>query len=473
MTADTAQPPLAEIEPARSGLSWMWLVPLAAIAFAGWLGWQAWGARGATVTIQMTNGHGLVPGSAVRFRGIDVGVTENVELLTNEEGVVATVRLAAHATSIARVGSRFWVVRPRVGWDGIGGLDTLIGRRYLAVLPGSGAPQRHFIALEQAPLGDSLAPGLDITLLANRRDGLAAGSPLRFRGVRIGTVITVGMSSDAARVTVAARIRHEYAALIREETHFWTASGLRFDAGFTGVTLDIETLESLVLGGISLAVPPNAGAAVTPGHRFVLHERAEDEWLDWAPPLSLGSSLLPAGVAAPAPQRAVLDWSEGRFITTEESRSGWVIATSAGWLAPRDLLVPPDKADDGSATLDIAGERLDLAAALVDIPDSGLALRPATIPQRAWVVGNWRAPDAPEDCAIVGDAAFEPLALSPGRFVDGWHLEPALSLSRELHGAPVVARADGAWIGVLIIDRDGAASVAPLPGTLGEILAGA
>lgn len=466
----TDAPPVAEPEPPR-GLGLVWIVPLLAVALAAWLGWSAWGTRGVLVTIQMENGHGLEPGSAVRFRGIDVGVTEEVALLDNESGVVATVRLATHASDIARVGSRFWVVRPRIGWDGVEGLDTLVGRRYLAVLPGSGAEQRHFIALEEPPLGDALAPGLDVVLLGARRDGLTPGSPLRFRGVRVGTVLTVGMSSDAARVRVTARVRQEYAALVREKTHFWTTSGIRFDAGFTGVTLDVETLESLVIGGIALAVPPDAGPRVSAGHRFPLHARAEDEWLEWSPPVALDSEVLPTGVAAPSPQRAVLSWSEGLLYTTDESRTGWLVATPAGWLGPRDLLVPPEDADEGSSALEVAGERVDLGAEVIDVGD-GLALRAASIPQSAWVTTRWRVADEPVDAAVFADPGSEPIALSPGRFVDGWALEPALSVARELHGAPVVARADGAWIGVLLVDRDGAASVAPLTPEIGQLSGG-
>jgi len=55
------------------------------------------------------------------------------------------------------------------------------------------------------------------------------------------------------------------------------------------VNVEIESLRTLLVGGIEFASPPNSAPA-KPGTVFVLHEDARPEWLAWAPRASLPAS---------------------------------------------------------------------------------------------------------------------------------------------------------------------------------------
>ncbi|MCH6552441.1 MAG: MCE family protein, partial [Planctomycetes bacterium] len=114
-----------------------------ALLFAGWLAYQAWSLRGVTVTVQLPEGFGLEPGDEVRYRGIKVGEVRRVELAEGLDGIRITAALHTEADRLACSGSRYWVVRPQLGPAGVAGLETLIGPRYLAVLPGDGPRRRH------------------------------------------------------------------------------------------------------------------------------------------------------------------------------------------------------------------------------------------------------------------------------------------------------------------------------------------
>lgn len=444
--------------------SWVWILPMLAVALSAGLAWQAWGARGAMVTIQLDEGHGLKQGDALRYRGIRAGTVERVELLGSLGGLIASVRLEPQAADIARVGSRFWVVRPRFGWEGIGGLDTLIGARYLAVLPGRGAPQRHFIGLAEPPLSDALEPGLDVTLLVPRRAGLLAGSPVTFRQMRVGTVLSTGLASDGSSVVAQARVRQPYVPLVRERTRWWTTGGLDVEIGLTGLHLHLESLDSLVMGGVALAVPPDAGEVVNTGHAFDVASSPEDSWLEWRPAVSVGHSLLPPGVATPAPIRATLSWEEGRIFTGEEERSGWVLPVPGGLIGPAELLTIPEDAHDGTTRLHVAGESLGLDGERSDV-GAGLVQLSVPLPSLPWLMDESRAAPAPEDCVIFTGPGTEPLSLAPGRLTeedDGtWLVDPALSLGQDWHGAVVVGRSDGSVIGAVLIDDD-EVRIAPL-----------
>src|SRR5690606_38568516 len=110
--------PVAEIR-ARSSLfstsiyRWWWL-PAACLLLALLLFAIAWGKRGTSIVVQFEQGHGIQPGDRLRHRGIEVGEVTRVELTEQLDGVLVHLRLDAPARSLARQGSRFWIVRPEI-----------------------------------------------------------------------------------------------------------------------------------------------------------------------------------------------------------------------------------------------------------------------------------------------------------------------------------------------------------------------
>lgn len=457
--------PSAQVDKSPT-FSLVWILPMLAALLAAVLSWQAWGERGLPLTLLFDHGHGLRPGDTVRHLGIVVGKVDKVSLAPGRDGVAVRALLEPGAEHLATAGSRFWIVRPELGVGTIAGLDTLIGNRYIAVLPGSGSAQSRFIGLTRAPLGDSLQPGLDITLEGPTRGSLVAGSPLTYRRIRVGSVLSVALASDGRTVEVAARVRQEYAGLIRPDTRFWDAGGLTLDVGLSGVKVHLDTLETLIRGGVSLAVPEGTAEPVADGHRFTLHRQPKSSWLDWKPAVALGSTLLPPGTPLPRPARGTLTWTAGRFWSSDQSREGWVLGLSGGLLAPIDLLDPGADADEGSAALQVAGVAHPLSGPS-STPAPGLGLLALELPTGlpSWPRERQRAASAPEACLLLGDPDDTPLSLSAGRFsaeADHWLIDGELPLGRRWHGAAVLARSDGRLIGLLAVDDD-AAKVVLLP----------
>ena len=465
---ERSTPPRSVVAPVRRS-SWLWLVPSAAALLAGWFAWNAWGVRGTTITVRAEHGYGIRAGDALRYRGIAVGGVVEVHLSPALDEVVMRVRLNPGAESLARAGSRFWVVRPHVSLDGVQGLETLIGARNLAVLPGSpgGRPRDEFIAISQAPVNNSGEQGgLEIVLEAQRRSGLAAGAPLTYREIQVGVVLSVGLSSDATSVELRVLVRAPYVQLIREGTQFWEAGGLEVSLSMMeGVTVEMDSLRSLVVGGVALATPTEPGLAVRTGYRYALHRAPEDEWLEWRPALPLGNAWLSKGVALPRPVRAQLSWKSGRLIETTKRGQGWVLPVTGGLLGPRDLLVAPEDASDGTISLEMEGQRIvpglpvweGGGLARIALGSDTLRGAPRHEPKLA------RRPGEPEDCLVIGDSAAAPLALAAARLSPadgGWAVDPALPLGDDWHGASVVARSDGRLVGVLLVE-DGAGRVAP------------
>ena len=148
-----------------------------------------------------------------------------------------------------------------------------------------------------------------------------------YRQVRVGTVRSVGLTSDGGAVEAHLHIGRAFAELVRPETRFWNVGGFTANVGLSGITLQSESLETLLAGGVALATPPKSANVVRTGHRFELADEPQDDWLAWEPLVVIGSRHLPAGVPIPTPLRAKIGWKAGRWIRSEHTRQGWVLQT--------------------------------------------------------------------------------------------------------------------------------------------------
>jgi len=445
------------------------LLPLGALGLAIFLLVQVLTESGTRIVVRASEGHGVEAGDALRYRGIEVGRVEEARLTDDLGAVDLVVRLDPRAEAIAVSGSRFWVVRPRLAVDRVQGLDTVVGARHLAVDPGGAeAPrQTEFVALPESPVVEHLEPGgLELFLEAPTRYGLAAGAPVTYRQQQVGHVLTVGLASDATAVEFRVWVRPEYVQLVRTDSVFWETGGVELGMSLTeGLRLDVGTLRSLLIGGVAFATPNDPGPLATTGARFSLHGKADGDWLEWTPPLAVGSQLLPADQAPPRLLRAVHRWDQGRLLTSTKQRTGWVLPVEGGVLGPSDLLVAEEGAHEGTATLQLAGRRVPLGTA-PEWHDAGLARRDVELEASTFDLARARTlPEEPEEVLVFSAPGAAPMALSASRLrVDGryWAVDRAVAFDASWNGAVVLARVDGALLGVLLVASD-RARVVPVP----------
>ena len=268
-------------------------------------------------------------------------------------------------------------------------------------------------------------------------------------------------------------LEEPYRSLIRSRTLFWDAGGIRADFGLGGLSVEIESLQDLLMGGIALATPgpDEAGAEVQTGHRFPLDAEPEASWLEWEPNVPIGSSLLPPGSTLPRLLRATIGWKQGFIVKGTRTRRGWVLQTERGLLGPADLLAPQlgRTADRETIEIEVAGKSLPLEGEPAWTA-GGLARLDATVSDRPWPERLVRAASEPEDCIAVADPGAAPIPLAASRLVPasgGWLVDAAVSIDALWHGAGVVSRADGRLVGILLVDDDDVrvALIETAPGT--------
>ncbi|WFF99871.1 MlaD family protein [Aeromonas caviae] len=232
-----------------------------------------------TLTLTADHNPGLGVGSPIRYRGVDIGKVEQVELDPTLGQVSFKAELnEQYAARFLQSGARYALVQAKVGLGGVAHLDTLIKGAFVEATPGRGAGKETF------PLSQGGPAGLALTLKSPSVDGISVGSPLLFRKMVVGSVTGVTLARDGSEVLIDVNVDGQYAHLIRANSRFWNVSGVKADIGLTGGTIEVETVQSLLAGGIAFNTPEREmGATVKAGHRYPLHAKAEKEWLEWSP----------------------------------------------------------------------------------------------------------------------------------------------------------------------------------------------
>ena len=260
----------------------VWVVPLIAVAVAAWLVFQRIQDLGPEITVSFEDGAALRVGQTpLRYRGVQIGEVSGVKLSPDEKHALVKIRLQRQAAHIAREGSRFWIVRPRVGWGSFTGLNTVLSGPEIQVIPGKpDAPEeKQFAGLETPP--SSVEGGLHIVLRAERPK-MRADAPVYYRGVEVGTVQKLDLAPNALSADVHVVIYPRFVGLVREGSTFWDVSGVNVKGGiFKGMEVQFESLRSFVTGGIEFATPPGSKRAKA-GTVFFLYNEPKPEWLAWA-----------------------------------------------------------------------------------------------------------------------------------------------------------------------------------------------
>jgi paraquat-inducible protein B len=291
-TRDAATPDTLPVARVRRRRPWIvyvvWLVPLMAAVAAGFLMYRWMHDQGPTITIMFRDGTGLKPGQTeIRYRGVAVGEVSTVELGPDLTNVTVSARVRRATADIAREGSIFWIVRPEVGIETVRGLATVITGPYIEVFPGSGEPKTEFIGVER-PSPTLGRRGLHLILATGQLASIRPRAAVYYRGIVVGMVSSTALSRDSTAAQVHVLIDPRYARLVRLGSRFWSASGVDISMSlFKGLEINVDSLRSLVAGGIAFATPDGESPAAKDSSIFVLHDKPEKEWLAWMPKISL------------------------------------------------------------------------------------------------------------------------------------------------------------------------------------------
>jgi paraquat-inducible protein B len=260
----------------RRKLSGIWAIPIVAVLIGAWMVAHSYLNEGPEIKIRFSTAEGIEAGKTkLKYRDVEIGLVESAELGEDLESVLVHADLEKSAEVLLREDTQFWVVRPRVGVQGISGIGTLLSGGYIQLSPGVGkrTKAREFTGLDEPPVTPAGTPGLQFELVTERAGSVSAGDPILYHGFGVGRIESATFDVDTRKMRYQAFIHAPYDKLVTANTRFWNASGVRFSASADGIKLDTGSLQSLLIGGVTFGLPEGmqAGGKVNRGTTFELY----------------------------------------------------------------------------------------------------------------------------------------------------------------------------------------------------------
>nr|WP_136250234.1 intermembrane transport protein PqiB [Ningiella ruwaisensis] len=259
----------------KSRISPIWILPIIALIIGVGMFYQEWQDRGQMIEIAFENANGLEEKKTkVKFKNVNIGTLESIEFNEQGDGIIAKVIIDREMTRFLRSDSVFWVVRPRIGSDGVSGVSTLLSGAYISMEAGiSDSISLNFVGLESPPVASPNDEGLRLSLISTGGKMLRVGNPILYRGFEVGAVQAIDFDIESRELSYDIFINAPYHNLITSNTFFWNVSGFGFTTGPQGVSVDFSSLETFISGGVEFDVPEDLGLGerVTESRSFKLY----------------------------------------------------------------------------------------------------------------------------------------------------------------------------------------------------------
>ena len=205
----------------------VWVIPVIAALIGGWMVFQNLLDEKLNVTVKFKDAAGIEAGKTlVKFRDVVVGKVISVEITGGAGDIEVQLQFDDVEPEKITETTRFWVVKPRVGLEGVTGLDTLLSGAYIEVDPSlQGQPATEFIGLEEPGIHQLGNPGTKYKLKTYKLGSVGRGAPVKYRDVNVGKVSRYRLAEDSSSVEIEVFIRAPYDKLVNKDTRFWHMSG--------------------------------------------------------------------------------------------------------------------------------------------------------------------------------------------------------------------------------------------------------
>ena len=259
-------------------ISAIWIIPIIAVLVGGFVAWRVLSARGPEIEIVFKSAEGVQAGKTqVKYKDVEVGLVESVELAADLSGVIVKARMVAGARDYLRETARFWIVKPRIAGGQVSGLGTLLSGAYIGIDPVlEGKRATRFTGMEVPPIVTLQEAGRYFVLRSRRAGALDVGTPVFFRKISVGQVVSSELDTKDDFITTRIFVRAPYDERVHATSRFWDASGFNASISADGVVIDTESLVSILVGGIAFDARDHEGAPVAePETVFTLFESRE------------------------------------------------------------------------------------------------------------------------------------------------------------------------------------------------------
>lgn len=250
--------PQPEVRKSKLGFSLIWLVPIvAALVGISLLVSHALSA-GPQITVTFLTAEGIEAGKTqVKYKNVVIGKVTTMRLSRDRTHISVVIDLEKDAKAFATKGTRYWVVRPRIGASGVSGIDTLLSGAFIGADAGdSEEDQADFTGLETPPAVTHGAPGRRFVLHSTDLGSLDIGSPVYYRRIQVGRIVSYELDKDGKGVSLQLFIDGPNDRFVTKDARFWNASGVDVSLGADGLKLNTQSIATVIAGGVAFQSAP-------------------------------------------------------------------------------------------------------------------------------------------------------------------------------------------------------------------------
>lgn len=300
--------PKANIKTKDNSISPVWVIPIIAALIGAWLVFKSALEENVFVEVSFKSASALEAGKTpVKLRNVKVGEVTEVKFTEDLSKVIVVMELSGVSRERLTDTTNFWVVKPRVGVEGVSGLDTIISGAYIEIDPGEGGVStQKFTGLEEPQIYQLGNPGTKYILNSDNLGSLSRGSPVKYRGITVGSVNRYKLKEDHSNVEIEIFIKSPHDKFVNKYSRFWNVSGVNIKLGSKGFDFNMESVSSLLAGGIAFtnANAPIDSVQAEEDKLFILHKTEEpevEEILTFGAPMKLYFENGVSGLSVGAP----------------------------------------------------------------------------------------------------------------------------------------------------------------------------
>jgi paraquat-inducible protein B len=225
--------------------------------------------KGVHVKLLAKDIESLSEGAGLFYRNVEIGLINNYTLNADKKSFTIDLIVLKKYRNLLNTSSLFYHnsgIEFKADYSGIrfhtGSAETLLRGGIAVITPNFKASSNLKKSYKLYKSQDSIIKakylvenGLHLNLLANRLGSLKKGSPIFFKQIKVGEVLSYKWNGTNKQVVLSVFIIEEYAKEVQENTLFYNASGIRAKMNLNGLEVDTESIETIMAGGIAFFTP--------------------------------------------------------------------------------------------------------------------------------------------------------------------------------------------------------------------------
>ncbi|NPA81136.1 MAG: MCE family protein [Epsilonproteobacteria bacterium] len=231
----------------------IWMVPVIAFIVAGWFMYQYYSNLGPTIEIEFKNSGNLKEGeSKIKFKDVPVGVVEKIKLKEDNGNVLIIARMDKNVKPYLNETTKFWIVKPRIDFNGISGLETIMSGSYIKMYAKLGYEEkRKFKGLDEPYIDTEEQKGSVFHLFAQDSRNLKISAPVYYKKIEVGEIRKIKLDKNGQGVDFEIFVKSPYDKFVKPNTKFWALDIFSVDFRGSSLNVDIAPASDVIRGGVA------------------------------------------------------------------------------------------------------------------------------------------------------------------------------------------------------------------------------